>query len=177
MNPETQTLVSTSWVFNYFSMSVHSWMNNQRQHGRALKHNTPVHVSSKHNRLRLVGCKTLTDRWKYQNWPPCCQQSQWEEVSLEADCHIYTRSSIEVPFFFFFFWVMPASVHVADRRALTLPVNSDMCVRRWRTAGRKISCCLNKRDQRDTGVVLRREQDDEGGWHTSGNVPLMVLFY
>lgn len=42
---------------------------------------------------------------------------------------------------------------------LTLPVNSDMCVRRWRTAGRKISCCLNKRDQRDAGSVWRRE-----GW-------------
>lgn len=37
------------------------------------------------------------------------------------------------------------------------------CVRRWRTAGRKISCCLNKRDQPDAGVVLSRGRR---GWLT-----------
>lgn len=58
---------------------------------------------------------------------------------------------------------MPVSVHVAGLWALTLPINSDMCVRRWRTAGRKISCCLNKRDQPDAGVVLSRGRR---GWLT-----------
>lgn len=105
---------------------------------------------------------------------PALSKSQWEEASLEAD--FYTRSwHKKWPASKCRLWVMAVSVHVADRWALTPPVNSDMCVRRWRTAGRKISCCLNKRDQRDAGVERRREEEDEGGWHTSGSDTLTML--
>lgn len=165
-----QTFVSTSRVFNYFSKTVHSEWIIKDNPARALKHNTPVHVSSKHNGLRLAGC---VKRWRtdgnIKTGLPAVSKSQWEEGSLEADCHIYTgswqrkkkkkcklqaRKCSRL-------WVMPVSAHVADPWALTLPVNSDMCVRRWRTAGRKISCCLNKRDQRDAGGCV-----GEGGRKT-----------
>lgn len=122
-------------------------------------------MSTKQNRLRLVDCMKCwrTDRNIKTHLLPAVSKVRGEDGSQEADCHIYTGScqkrkkkkmiSIDVPY------VSHAgqrAVHVADAQALTLPVNSDMCVRRWRTAGKKISCCLNKQDQRDQGVVLRR---------------------
>lgn len=88
-----QTFVSTSRVFNYFSKTVHSEWIIKDNPARALKHNTPVHVSSKHNGLRLADC---VKRWRtdgnIKTGLPAVSKSQWEEGSLEADCHIYTGS-------------------------------------------------------------------------------------
>lgn len=50
-----------SFSFFFFLKTLHSdWIIKDNTAG-ALKHNTPVHVSSKHNRLRLVGC---VKRWR-----------------------------------------------------------------------------------------------------------------
>lgn len=50
-----------SFSFFFFFKTLHSeWIIKDNTAG-ALKHNTPVHVSSKHNRLRLVGC---VKRWR-----------------------------------------------------------------------------------------------------------------
>lgn len=151
-------------------------MNNQRQHGRGLKHNTPAHVSTKRNRLQWWAVWNSDGQMEISKLTSLLSaKSVGGRFSGSRLSHLHQVLpkikiiSTDVPY------VSHAgqrAVHVADPRALTLPVNSDMCVRRWRTAGRKISCCLNKRDQLEAGVLLRRRRT-----RGADNVTLMMLLY